>query len=173
MGRIYTPTPFTKGSHPERKVQFFLTLFKRPLTPPPLRLNIMQNLQWVQGVKIWYNVPILPSNFTINASKVPFRANFNLPKGLQNIQIYNIIFWTWVWRRSPLFELCMLKKMWFWWGKTSLNDNFKWFSVVIDSSKYFAALWFAKSIWFAKTLWFAKTIWFGKIIWFDKNHMIC
>ena len=24
-----------KGSHPERKVQFFLTLFKRPLTPPP------------------------------------------------------------------------------------------------------------------------------------------
>ena len=25
-----------KGSHPLRKVQFFLTLFKRPLTPPPL-----------------------------------------------------------------------------------------------------------------------------------------
>ena len=24
-----------KGSHPLRKVQFFLTLFKRPLTPPP------------------------------------------------------------------------------------------------------------------------------------------
>ena len=24
-----------KGSHHERKVQFFLTLFKRPLTPPP------------------------------------------------------------------------------------------------------------------------------------------
>ena len=24
-----------KGSHPERKVQFFLTLFKRTLTPPP------------------------------------------------------------------------------------------------------------------------------------------
>ena len=24
-----------KGSHPERKVQFFWTLFKRPLTPPP------------------------------------------------------------------------------------------------------------------------------------------
>ena len=30
-----------KGSHPERKVQFFWTLFKRPLTPPPFRLNIM------------------------------------------------------------------------------------------------------------------------------------
>ena len=31
-----------KGSHPERKVQFFLTLFKRPLSPPPpFRLNIM------------------------------------------------------------------------------------------------------------------------------------
>ena len=30
----------SKGSHPERKVQFFLTLFKRPLTPP-FRLNIM------------------------------------------------------------------------------------------------------------------------------------
>ena len=28
-------TSFYKGSHPERKVQFFLTLFKRPLTPPP------------------------------------------------------------------------------------------------------------------------------------------
>ena len=26
----------TKGSHPERKVHFFLTLFKRPLAPPPL-----------------------------------------------------------------------------------------------------------------------------------------
>ena len=25
-----------KGSHPVRKVQFFLTLFKRPLIPPPL-----------------------------------------------------------------------------------------------------------------------------------------
>ena len=25
----------SKGCHPERKVQFFLTLFKRPLTPPP------------------------------------------------------------------------------------------------------------------------------------------
>ena len=25
-----------KGSHPKRKVQFFLTLFKRPLTHPPL-----------------------------------------------------------------------------------------------------------------------------------------
>ena len=24
-----------KGSHPERKVQFFLTFFKKPLTPPP------------------------------------------------------------------------------------------------------------------------------------------
>ena len=30
-----------KGSRHERKVQFFLTLFKRPLPPPPLRLNIM------------------------------------------------------------------------------------------------------------------------------------
>ena len=30
-----------KGSHHERKVQFFLTLFKKPLTPPPpIRLNI-------------------------------------------------------------------------------------------------------------------------------------
>ena len=27
---------FDKGSHPLRKVQFFLTLFKRPLAPPPL-----------------------------------------------------------------------------------------------------------------------------------------
>ena len=72
-----------KGSYPERKVQFFLTLFKRPL-PLPFCLNICQNLQWVQGVKIWYNVPILPSNFTINASKVPFHANFMLLNDLQN-----------------------------------------------------------------------------------------
>ena len=27
---------FSKGCHPPRKVQFFWTLFKRPLTPPPL-----------------------------------------------------------------------------------------------------------------------------------------
>ena len=30
-----------KGSHRVRKVQFFWTLFKRHLTPPPFRLNIM------------------------------------------------------------------------------------------------------------------------------------
>ena len=47
-------------------------------------LNIMQNLQWVQGVKIWYNVPIFPPNFTINASSVPFHANFMLLNDLQN-----------------------------------------------------------------------------------------
>ena len=40
---LHIPSPFrgTKGSHPLRKVQFFWTLFKRPLTPPPFRLNIM------------------------------------------------------------------------------------------------------------------------------------
>ena len=32
-----------KGSHPERKVQFFLTLFKRPLTPPLLFENYVVN----------------------------------------------------------------------------------------------------------------------------------
>ena len=36
-----------KGSHPPRKVQFFLTLFKRPLTPPPFYLNICPILQGV------------------------------------------------------------------------------------------------------------------------------
>ena len=35
----------TKGSPPEGKVQFFLTLFKRPLTPPPFYLNICSILQ--------------------------------------------------------------------------------------------------------------------------------
>ena len=30
----------TYGSLRVRKVQFFLTLFKKPLTPPPFRLNI-------------------------------------------------------------------------------------------------------------------------------------
>ena len=138
-----------KGSRPFKKVQFFLTLFKRPLTPPPFYLNICPILQgvffhvvnflndappyamarmssphlkccinvgfreapckksfgilasyWtppknqvnarlylgrgVQGVKIWYNVPISPPNFTINASKVPYHANFMLLNDLQN-----------------------------------------------------------------------------------------
>ena len=83
-----------KGCHPERKVQFFWTLFKRPLTPPPFYLNICPILQGVffktrfwalkMGVKIWYNVPISPPNFTINASKVPFHANFMLLNDLQN-----------------------------------------------------------------------------------------
>ena len=39
----------TKGSLRFKKVQFFLTLFKRPLTPPPFYLNICPILQ---GVKI-------------------------------------------------------------------------------------------------------------------------
>ena len=37
----------SKGSHPEGKVQFFWTLFKRPLTPPPFYLNICPILQGV------------------------------------------------------------------------------------------------------------------------------
>ena len=36
-----------KGSRPVRKVQFFLTLFKRPLPPPPFYLNICPILQGV------------------------------------------------------------------------------------------------------------------------------
>ena len=36
-----------KGSHHFKKVQFFLTLFKRPLTPPPFYLNICPILQGV------------------------------------------------------------------------------------------------------------------------------
>ena len=36
-----------KGCHPFKKVQFFLTLFKRPLTPPPFYLNICPILQGV------------------------------------------------------------------------------------------------------------------------------
>ena len=35
MAELGTAWLFTKGCHPPRKVQFFLTLFKRPLTPPP------------------------------------------------------------------------------------------------------------------------------------------
>ena len=38
---------FYKGSPPLRKVQFFLTLFKRPLPPPPFYLNICPILQGV------------------------------------------------------------------------------------------------------------------------------
>ena len=45
LGRHLLPQPILfynhyKGSRHERKVQFFLTLFKRPLTPP-FHLNIM------------------------------------------------------------------------------------------------------------------------------------
>ena len=36
-----------KGCHPFKKVQFFLTLFKRPFTPPPFYLNICPILQGV------------------------------------------------------------------------------------------------------------------------------
>ena len=39
--RDFSQVDSTKGSRPVRKVQFFLTLFKRPLAPPPFRLNIM------------------------------------------------------------------------------------------------------------------------------------
>ena len=35
-----------KGSHPERKVQFFLTLFKRPLTPPPFIWTLCGEFFW-------------------------------------------------------------------------------------------------------------------------------
>ena len=36
LGKIDPKDYLNKGSHRIRKVQFFLTLFKRPLTPPPL-----------------------------------------------------------------------------------------------------------------------------------------
>ena len=76
-----------KGSHSLRKVQFFWTVFKRPLTPPPF---IWTFVLFCRGcflnvfLSIWYNVPISPPNFTINASKVPFHANFMLLNDLQN-----------------------------------------------------------------------------------------
>ena len=78
---------YTKGCPPFKKVQFFWTLFKRPLTPPPF---IWTFVLFCRGcflnafLSIWYNVPILPPNFTINASKVPFHANFMLLNDLQN-----------------------------------------------------------------------------------------
>ena len=68
-----------KGSHPLRKVQFFLTFFKRPLTPPPP--FVWTSCRICSECREWkfdilFDVPILPSNSTINASKVPFHANF-------------------------------------------------------------------------------------------------
>ena len=39
--RLVTKSWKHKGSHPERKVQFFLKLFKKPFTHPLIRLNIM------------------------------------------------------------------------------------------------------------------------------------
>lgn len=65
-----------KGSLRVRKVKFFWTLFKRPLTPPPF---IWTFVLFCRGcflnafLSIWYNVPILPPNFTINASNVGVR----------------------------------------------------------------------------------------------------
>jgi len=43
----------TKGSHPFKKVQFFWTLFKRPLTPPPFYLNICPILQGVFSKRVF------------------------------------------------------------------------------------------------------------------------
>ena len=37
---------YNKGCHPFKKVQFFLTLFKRPLTPPPL---LFEHLSYFAG----------------------------------------------------------------------------------------------------------------------------
>ena len=42
-----TDIELDKGSPPFRKVQFFLSLFKRPLPPPPFYLNICPILQGV------------------------------------------------------------------------------------------------------------------------------
>ena len=47
VARGYKSINGDKGSPPLRKVQFFLTLFKRPLTPPPFYLNICPILQGV------------------------------------------------------------------------------------------------------------------------------
>ena len=41
--------PGSKGSPHFKKVQFFWTLFKRPLTPPPFYLNICPILQGVKN----------------------------------------------------------------------------------------------------------------------------
>ena len=40
------PYMLRQGCHPVRKVQFFLTLFKRPLTPPPL---LFEHLSYFAG----------------------------------------------------------------------------------------------------------------------------
>ena len=60
-----------------------------------LRMDFLSHeVERVQGVKFWYNVPILPSNFTINASKVPFHANFMLLNDLQNTpNLQHCLFW--------------------------------------------------------------------------------
>ena len=84
----------SKGSPPVRKVQFFWTLFKKPLTPPPFRLNIMW---WI------------------------FHENFMLLNDLQYTPNLQHSFWTWVWSPPPpLFEQCS-KKLHFSYGTASLT----------------------------------------------------
>ena len=42
------------GKPSREKSAVFFNIVQKAFDPP-FRLNIMQNLQWVQGVKIWYN----------------------------------------------------------------------------------------------------------------------
>ena len=70
-----------------KKCSFFEHCSKGLWPPPPF---IWTFVLFCRGcflnafLSIWYNVPILPPNFTINASKVPFHANFMLLNDLQN-----------------------------------------------------------------------------------------
>ena len=69
-----------KGSHPLRKVQFFWTLFKRPLTPPPFRLNICPILQGGAGSENLIQCTYFTPKFHHQCLKSPFSCKFHVVK---------------------------------------------------------------------------------------------
>ena len=72
-----------KGSHPERKVKFFWTLFKRPLTPPPFYLNICPILQGVFFEHVYMYVyvcssPHLKCCINVGIREAPCKKSFGI-----------------------------------------------------------------------------------------------
>ena len=69
----------------EKNLVFFINFINYPPSSVLFK-NSSLNLEvmgW--GIKLWYYVPILPSNCNINSSKILSHANFMLAKGFWNI----------------------------------------------------------------------------------------
>ena len=69
----------------KKNLGFFINFINYPPSSVLFK-NSSLNLEvmgW--GIKLWYYVPILPSNCNINSSKILSHANFMLAKGFWNI----------------------------------------------------------------------------------------